>query len=253
MTNVSILSKPLVLLLDDDALMRQGLSQYLRTCGYETLEAGTAAEAKALTRNIRPSIAVLDILLSNAELSGSGLQLARALKSENPALGIVLFSAYAEHRREVLEWLREGHRGIAYILKGSTPSELLIAIQEVQLGRVWLDEQTELSRPHLARELAGLLTPEERPWVEAVVQALPSLTKREQQTVDLLAAAHTTQSIAQRLQIKASSIEGYITTIYSKLTLAEMRAAAPHLRQSIILAKAKQIWDLQQPQRGLED
>src|SRR6185436_13776999 len=98
MTNVSILSKPLVLLLDDDALMRQGLSQYLRTCGYETLEAGTAAEAKALTRNIRPSIAVLDILLSNAELSGSGLQLARALKSENPALGIVLFSAYAEHR-----------------------------------------------------------------------------------------------------------------------------------------------------------
>lgn len=65
-----------------------------------------------------------------------GIGLARRIKAALPSLGIVLFSAYEDRGSDVREMVREGTRGLAYKLKGSQPTALLAAIQDVMAGRV---------------------------------------------------------------------------------------------------------------------
>ena len=92
-------------------------------------------------------------------------------------LGVVLFSAYEDRGREVLEMVRQGVRGLAHKLKGCPPKALLEAINEVRLGRVLIDP--EVTNPHsLADEFRARLTAEERPWVEERTGAIRSNSRR---------------------------------------------------------------------------
>ena len=152
-----------ILLVDDDALMRDGVQRYLRMVGgYVVVEAATTVEAQALARTLAPVAAVVDITLTPNASRDTGLLLARQLKNEFPALGIVLFSAFSDYLPEVLRWQNEGRLGIAYLLKGCPPSELLLALQTVLSGRNFLTAEAHVKRPQLADEVYQMLTAEER-------------------------------------------------------------------------------------------
>lgn len=240
-----------VLVVDDDLFNREGVRLYLSRSGYRVHEAGDVETAWQQAAEHQPDVAVIDIALpARAHTSvrpsdAAGLALARRLKETYPVLGIVLFSAYEDHGRDVFEMVRAGLRGLAYKLKGCHPSALIAAIDEVHLGRVVLDAEVHAERRQLVQELRARLTPDEAPWVDSVIDNLPRLTPRESEVAYWLAASHNTDGIAHSLGVNVKTAENYITRVYQKLGLTEMASRTSNLRQAVVLAKACMIADLQ--------
>ncbi|MCI0579202.1 MAG: response regulator transcription factor [Chloroflexi bacterium] len=239
-----------ILIVDDDAFNREGMRLYLERLGFSILEAGDETAAwNAIVANI-PEVVVLDIVIppdpdTRLNLNQSvGVRLARRIKQVYPSMGIVLFSAYEDRGSDVWEIIHDGGRGMVYKLKGCQPAALFMAIHEARAGRVLIDPEV-LANPHsLSEELVKRLTVEERPWVEHVSARLGLLTAGEREIVNWVAAAHTTEGIAQNLGITAEAVENYIIAIYAKLGLSELAGQSTTLRQSTVLAKACLLNDL---------
>jgi DNA-binding NarL/FixJ family response regulator len=239
-----------VLLVDDNIFNREGLRLYLQREGFVVFEAGDERTALELAERVAMQAAVIDISIPPDASTPSrvqhnfGIHLARQLKVTQPALGIVLFSAYEDRGSDVLEMIRSGTRGLAYKLKGCPPIKLLEALHEVLAGRVLID--SEVTNPRsLAEELMARLTTEERPWVEGIIQRFYQLSPREQEVAYRLAAAHTTEGIANDLNVAPRTIEHHIGHVYEKLGLRETPAP---LNRWVLLTKACMVLDLRNEQ-----
>lgn len=239
-----------ILVVDDNEFNRDGVALYLQSHGYHTVQAGDEAGALAVAGREMPWAAVVDIVIptqagGKASISQSvGLRLARRLKEMQPTLGLVIFSAHEDRGAEVWGLVREGLRGVAYLLKGARPEELLAAIHSTAAGRVILDGVPPTARSRLAEELLARLSPAERPWVERAVILMPSLSEREREVGRRLAASQNTQGIADDLTITPKTVEGHISHVYDRLGLAEVERRSPSLRKAVLLAKAFMIFEL---------
>ena len=239
-----------VLLVDDNIFNREGLRLYLQREGFVVFEAGDEQSALGLAQRANVQAAVIDISIPPDARTPSrvqhncGIHLAREIKLTQPALGIVLFSAYEDRGGEVLDMIRSGVRGLAYKLKGCAPVALLEALHEVLAGRVLIDPEVTNPRS-LAEELIARLTAEERPWVDGILQRFKQLSPREQEVAYRLAAAHTTEGIANDLNVAPRTVEHHIGHVYEKLGLRE--APAP-LSRWVLLTKACMILDLRNEQ-----
>jgi DNA-binding NarL/FixJ family response regulator len=250
--NPEVIANPnhLVLIVDDNEFNRDGVALYLRSLGFRTVEAGDEAEALTLAEATHPWAAVVDIVIPKNEESKAltsesvGLNLVRRLKIMDPMLGIVIFSAYEDRSSQVWELVREGVRGVAYLLKGNRPEKLLQALYDTVAGRVILDVNGAITRNELIRDIRAHLTPAERPWVERAVQFIPLLSPREWDIASRLANSQNNQGISEVLGIKSKTVENHISRVYDKLGLGELENDAPTLRKSLLLAKAFMIYDL---------
>ncbi len=229
-----------VLIVDDDAFNREGMHLYLTRHGFAVAEAGDEATALALARQQHFDIAVLDIAIPQHpnqrahSTHSTGIRLAHHLKQHNPRIGIVLFSAYEDRGRDVLGLLEAGVRGLAYLLKGCPPDELLRAMHLVRQGGSFLDP--EVINVHMAvRDWMAGWSEEERQTVKEAVQRMATLSEREQQIAMLLANSLTLEAIAARLGLSERTVENHIARMYNKLGLSN---APSHLRRANLLTKA---------------
>ena len=241
-----------VLIVDDNDFNRAGLGLYLSSRGYVPVEAGDEATAIAVAEEHQPGSAIVDIVIpvtagGRAHINQSvGLSLVRRLKTLDPTMGIVVFSAYEDRGGEVWDLIRDGVRGIAYLLKGSRPERLLEALEATRAGQVILDSDAALGKRQLASEIRAHLTSAERPWVEEAVRLIPTLSARELDVARRLAASHNTQGLAQALGMAPKTAENHIGHLYDKLGLSGVDTSAPELRKSALLAKACMIYELTQ-------
>lgn len=239
-----------IMVVDDDAFNRKGVSVYLSNHSYVVLEAGDEATAIELATAHKPDAAVVDIVIpphpeARANIDKSvGIQLVRRLKEINPEMGIVVFSAHEDRGAEVWELVRDGIRGIAYLFKGIRPERLLEALEGARAGQVILDGISPINRPRAAEEILNQLTEEERPWVETAVMLMPGLSDREWAVALRLAFSNNTLGIAESLGIAYKTVENHVARIYNKLGLSDVDSRAPRLRKSSLLAKACMIYDL---------
>ena len=129
-----------VALVDDHAIVRAGLRQVLEAdSGFEVVgEAGTAAAAITLVRELRPDVVLLDINLPDE----SGLKVAEAIRQ--PGVRLLMLSVH-DDREIVRESVRIGAHG--YLRKDTTPADLRAAIRAVHAGDAWFS-------PSVARTLA---------------------------------------------------------------------------------------------------
>ena len=235
-----------VLLVDDNLFNREGVRLFLQRGGFIVLEAGDEQGALRVVHANVIQAAIIDISIPPDSRTlprvqhSFGIRLAQKLKLAHPAMGIVLFSAYEDRGSEILNMIRSGTRGLAYKLKGCSPAALLVALQAVLVGRVLIDPEVTNPRS-LAEELLARLTPEERPWIEDIIRHFSTLTPREQQVAYRLAAAHTTDGIANDLKIAPRTIEHHIGHVYDKLGL---RDTPMPLNRWVLLTKACMIMDL---------
>lgn len=242
-------STRVVLVVDDNAFNRQGLVLYLVSKGYRTVEAGDEATAAALAAADPPVAAVVDIVIpptpDGRALTGHsvGLQLVRRLKTINPAMGIVIFSAYEDRGSEIWEFVHEGMRGVAYLLKGESPDRLLRALKDTEAGHVVLDIGSVTNTRRLVQEMRARLSADEQPWVERAVRLLPTLTEREWEVTRRLASSHNNVGIAEAMGITPKTVENHIGRIYDKLGLSAVDNHAPQLRKVVLLAKACMIYE----------
>lgn len=239
-----------VLIVDDNEFNRAGIALYLQNHSYRTLEAGDMASALEIARREHPDAAVVDIVIPTTDggkvQSGHsvGIRLVSELKALNPAMAIVVFSAHDNRSDEVLELIRDGVSGIAYLLKGVRPEALLQALQETAGGRNSIQGDMTSSHRKLVQEILDQLTPAERPWVDQAAILMAGLSEREMEVASHMTASQNTQGIAKTLGLSPKTIEVHIGSIYQKLGLDEIDERGSGLRKSGILAKSFMVYRL---------
>jgi len=197
-----------VLIVDDHELVREGTRQLLeRDGGIEVIAtAGSAEEALELIDQLIPEVAIVDVNLP----AMSGLELAARVVASQPAVRVLILSAYDEHAY-IAEALEIGVAG--YLLKTASAKELTDAVRAVFEGVFVLDRQVskQLVRRH-----------------ETTPHTIGILTPRETAVLELLAQGRTNKQIAAELELGIRTVEGYVSNVLSKLGVSSRTEAATH-------------------------
>jgi DNA-binding NarL/FixJ family response regulator len=191
-----------IFLVDDHPLVREWLATLihqqpdLRVCG----EATSAPEALAGIEQLRPSVVVVDITLSE----GSGLELVKDIRRISPGSLPLMLSMHDE-RTYAERALRAGARG--YVTKRESSGKIVAAIREVLAGRLFVSE--ELRATLAERRLAGTTAPD-----------AARLSDRELEVFRLLGQGRETREIAESLKISIKTVQAYFARIKEKLGLS---------------------------------
>jgi DNA-binding NarL/FixJ family response regulator len=193
-----------VILAEDSALTRDGLTQILERFGHQVVEAvaDAAALGEAVDRH-QPDIVVTDVRMPPTQ-TDEGLRAAVALRGRLPRLPILVLSQYVEltYAAEVLD---AGGSGCGYLLKDRIADvvDFVDAVQRVAAGGTVVDP--EVVRQLLRRTRSA--TPIDR------------LSPRERQVLGLMAEGRSNASIARELVVSETAVEKHVRGIFTKLQL----------------------------------
>jgi two-component system response regulator NreC len=194
-----------VLLVDDHAMVREGLRLLLRTAPDVAVigEADNGVMAVTNARQLAPDVVVLDLDMPN----GDGMTAVRELKQSLPNVRVLILTMHSEHER-LLPLLEAGARG--YLTKDAASSDLIDAIRVVAAGEVYV-------RPATARLLASAVIPEHA--ARSARGRFQTLSDREQTTLRLLAEGYSGVEIARKLGISTKTVDAYKRRVQDKLGL----------------------------------
>ena len=201
-----------IVLVDDHALCRNGLTDLLHHRGKVTVVAalGNPDQVADALREHRPDLLVLDLRMPSTD----GLTLLRRLRAEGldtPALILTMSDAEAD----LAAALRAGVRG--YLLKDMEPEEVIAAIERAARGELTVAPAMTLK---LAQMLQAGSKGNDRKGL------LDSLTERERQILDHLARGESNKAIARTLDISHDTVKLHVRHILSKLNLSSRVEAA---------------------------
>lgn len=211
-----------VVIADDSALLREGLSRLLHESGVEVCE--TAADAAGLVdavRRLSPDVAIVDIRMPPT-YTHEGAAAAMTLRGQMPDLGVLLLSQAVE--THFASQLLEHHaERFGYLLKDRVldVQTLMDALRTIAAGGTVLD-------PEIVRHLMRR---------DTAVDPLQLLTERERDVLALMAEGRSNSAIAERLTVSLKTVESHIANIFSKLGL--LGAQDDHRRVLAVLAALK--------------
>ena len=189
-----------VLLVDDHTILRHGLKAILskETDIQIVGEAGDGLEAVRLAKQLQPNVVVMD-----AQLPGlSGAQATRAIRQACPRTEVLVLTMH-DSSHFVFTMLKAGARG--YLLKESASTELANAIRTVNRGQSVL-------HPTVAR-----LVVEQVNQAELPITSDDTLTLREREIFELIAAGKTSREIAEQLGLSVKTVDNCRAHILQKL------------------------------------
>ena len=206
-----------VLIADDHAVFREGLRAVLGPePDMEVVgEAATGKEVLERTAELRPDVILMDIQMPNV----NGIEATRRVLEVNPHVGVVVLTMF-EDDDSVFSAMRAGARG--YVLKGADPSEILKVLRAVAGGEAYFG-------PEIARRLMTFFSAS-KPASPA--EALPELTAREREILDLIARGHTNAKIAAHLFVSPKTVGNHISHIFTKLQVADRAHAIIRAREA---------------------
>ena len=200
-----------VLVVDDHEVVRLGLRTLLgRERTIEVVgEAGTAAEAVAQARRLRPDVVVMDVRLPDR----SGVEACREIRTEVPGTQVVMLTSYADDDA-VLASIMAGASG--YLLKQARGQELARAVETVASGQSLLDPGvTQKVLDRMKRLVAG-----QDP------DGMAALSSQEQRVLALVAQGKTNKEIAGELGLSDKTVKNYLSHVFEKLSVARRAEAA---------------------------
>jgi len=206
-----------VLIADDHAIVRKGIRALLATETDIAVvgEAEDGRQAVAEVERLDPDIVLMDLVMPEVD----GIEAIRQIKSRQLEVRILVLTSFAADDK-VFPAIKAGALG--YLLKDSSPEELIRAIHQVYRGESSL-------HPMIARKLLQELSrPADQP------PAPEPLTEREVEVLQLVAQGHSNQSIADQLVISEATVRTHVSNILGKLHLASRTQAALYaLRQGL--------------------
>lgn len=209
--------KIMVMLVDDHAIVRQGLRTYLELQpDIEVVgEAGDGHAAVALAREKLPDIILMDLVMPNSD----GVEATRAITSMAPSTKVIVLTSFSEDEK-VFASIKAGAQG--YLMKDVLPQDLVRAIRTVHRGEAQLD-------PEIARKLMQEFT---NPQPAAPKH---DLTDRELEVLTLIAHGKSNKEISEELVLSEKTVKTHVSNILQKLHLSDRTQAAVYaLRQRIV-------------------
>jgi DNA-binding NarL/FixJ family response regulator len=197
-----------VILVEDQALLREGLAGLFRDAGHDVVASlGDCEGIEDAVREHAPDVVVLDVRLPPS-FTDEGARAAAALKSARPDLGVLLLSQHIETAHSVE---LAGLGGFGYLLKDRVldVSEFLAAVTRVADGGSALDPQV----------VAALLNRNARQ------DSLAQLTEREHEVLRFMAQGMTNTGIAKRLVLSERTVEAHVRRLLLKLDIADSEDA----------------------------
>lgn len=208
-----------VLLVDDHALVRQGVRAFLQTQEDINVvaEASNGDEAVREAAEHAPDVALMDLIMPGTD----GVEATRRLKDRSPRTRVIVLTSYHDDEH-IFPAIRAG--ALSYILKEVGPEELAEAIRKAAAGEAVLHPRVA---SRVVRELhgAGSDTP----------NAYRELSSRELEVLRLIADGLANSEIAARLYVSEKTVKSHVGNILSKLHLADRTQAAVYAwRQGVV-------------------
>lgn len=206
-----------VLIVDDHTVVRKGLQSLLSSekYGIEVVgEAGDGNQAVERALELQPDVILMDLQMPHK----SGLEAILEIKQQIPRCRILVLSSFGEDQR-VLTAIRSGALG--YLLKDSSPDELVSAIHTVALGHLTVPQ--ELSGSLMGIQQDKDTSPKESP--------ASNLTSRELDVLRYLADGASNKEIANQLSLSLTTVRTHVSNILRKLNLENRTQAALYARE----------------------
>ncbi|WP_420124031.1 response regulator [Nakamurella sp.] len=202
-----------ILLVDDHPVVRLGLRALFEQEADLAVvgEAATPSDAVAAVTDLRPDLVLMDLQLGRAGNGADATQAIRALPDPPPVLVLTNYDTDGD----IIRSIEAGASG--YLLKGAPPDELLLAVRSAAAG------ESALAPPIAARLLERMRTPQ------------VSLSTREIEVLDRVAAGRSNGEIARELVITEQTVKSHLVHIYTKLGVSSRTAAVSLARERGIL------------------
>ena len=198
-----------VFLLDDHEVVRRGIVAALEAEDDLTVvgEAGTADEAIAGIRELRPDVAVLDVRLGEGD--HNGIDVCRQITTEFADVHVLILTSFDSDRALV----DAGLAGAAgFMLKQIRSTEMVDTIRGVAAGRRYLDDaEVRLASRRLRESEEG---------------RLDDLTAQERRIFDLIGEGCTNRQIAQEMYLAEKTVKNYVSNLLAKLGMSRRTEAA---------------------------
>jgi two-component system, NarL family, response regulator NreC len=194
-----------VVLIDDHAMVREGLRLVLRSAPDITVvgEAENGALALPLVQRVAPDVVVLDLDMPG----GDGMSALGELRKAVPQVRVLILTVHAEQER-LIPLLDAGARG--YLSKEAASHDLVEAIRVVAADEVYV-------RPSAARLLAAAIVPKQ--GAKTARDRFQGLSEREQTVLSMVAQGYSGAEIARQRGISSKTVDAYKRRIQQKLGL----------------------------------
>lgn len=197
-----------VLICDDHAVVRQGLTAFLQVQDDIEVagEATDGAEAIAQAAALSPDVILMDLVMPQID----GIEAIRRIRASDPAAKIIVLTSFSDDDK-IFPAIRAGASG--YLMKDVSPRELARAIRMASAGE-------PLLHPDIMRRLMDELRRPPQP------ENLDRLTPRETDVLRLIAKGESNKEIARDLVLSEKTVKTHVSNILQKLQLADRTQAA---------------------------
>jgi NarL family two-component system response regulator LiaR len=198
-----------VLVTEDHDIVRKGICALLVTEPQIEVvgEARDGAEAIRNAQALQPDVILMDLVMPGID----GLEATRRIVAEQPDVRVLVLTSFAGDDK-LFPAIEAGALG--YLLKDSTPEDLVDAIQQVYRGESSLD-------PAIARRvLLEFANPSRHST------AFDELSSREEEVLRLVSRGYTNREIAQQLDIAEATVRTHVSGVLAKLKVSNRTQAA---------------------------
>ena len=206
-----------MLIADDHPHFRDGMRALLLSApDIEVIgEARDGEEAVRLAGRLQPDVILMDLNMPGT----GGIEATRRILHTSPHISVLVISMY-EDDDSVFAALKAGARG--YLLKGALKAEILRAIRAVTSGEA-------IFGPAIAKRLMQYFS---APRQDVPREALPELTDREREILNLIARHETNPEIASQLYLSPKTVRNHVSNIFTKLQVTDRAQAIIRARDA---------------------
>lgn len=199
-----------VLLVDDHAVVRQGVRAFLETQPDIAVvgEADSGDAAVGVAAEQAPDVVLMDLVMPGMD----GVEATRRLKQVSPRSQVIVLTSYHQDEH-IFPAIRAG--ALSYMLKDVGPQELANAIRKAAVGEAVLHPRVAA---RVVQELHGATKDAVNPFTD--------LSERELEVLKLIADGASNEEIAARLVISEKTVKSHVSNILSKLHVADRTQAA---------------------------
>jgi NarL family two-component system response regulator LiaR len=189
-----------VLITDDHAVVRNGLSSFLMA--YDDLElvgeAKNGEQAVLLCDNLHPDVVLMDLVMPSMD----GATAIGLIKQKHPEIQVLALTSYKEHKL-VQGALKAG--AIGYLLKDISAPDLAAAIRSAFVGKPTLAPEAVEALVHASQESENLIGND--------------LTDREREVLKLMVEGLNNKQISERLFVSQSTAKSHVSNVLTKLNV----------------------------------